>query len=455
MSGNIDSLQLARHSFMKRLRIGYYMYTPMIGGAEGYLKDLLWLHDRERFEVTLFYEPWPDFERFLELERCEGIHPRPVPVFEASGHTAVNWKENSAEVSPVARNGVEMKTRLKRAAKSVPFSRAVAAHVMRSLNFAFWSKNRASLKAALSETPIDLLHVVNGGYPGATTGLIAATVARELNIPCLMTISGTPVFPNAPVSFARKIDKLVFEGVDRFVIISDLMGRQLTERRGFDPAKFHKIFWGVRAPEFTNGSINETVDETRASLGIPADGIVIGSVSRFTPLKGQEYLVDAVSLLRPQFSNLHLVLVGDGPTRTTIEQRAADKGIAAITTFAGQYNNEQVFRVLRAFDVFVHASEAEGLPYVVLEAMSQRRVVVATDVGGTSEAVLDGETGLLIPAGDPQRLADAIRRVITDPSRSEQMAKRGYEHFRENFTVELMVKKHESLYEQVIKEHRG
>jgi glycosyltransferase involved in cell wall biosynthesis len=321
---------------------------------------------------------------------------------------------------------------------------------MRSLNFASWFANKSKLKSALTAAPVDLFHVVNGGYPGATTGLVAASVARELNIPCVMTISGTPLYLSAPASFERRIDKLVFQNVDRFVIISDLMGRQLHERRGFDPAKFHKISWGVRAPQFTNGSSSEGVNETRASLGIPADGIAIGSVSRFDSTKGQDHLVDAVARLRPQFPNLRLVMVGDGPTHSAIKQRAADKGIADIATFTGQYNNEQVFRVLRAFDVFVHASEHEGLPYVVLEAMSQRRVVVATDVGGTSEAVLNGETGFLVPPKDPLALADAIRSVVADRSRAGQMANRGYEHFQENFTIERMVLKHEILYQQLV-----
>jgi glycosyltransferase involved in cell wall biosynthesis len=441
---------------MSKLRIGYYMYTPMIGGAEEYLKDLLWLHDRERFEVTLFYESWPDFDQFLELDRCEGIHIRPVNVFEASGHTSVNWQSGSAsEPPPDTNNGnaitpSRLKPKLKQISKHIPFAQTIASHGMRSLNFLSWSANRAKLKAALTEMPVDLLHIVNGGYPGATTGLIAALVAKELNIPCAMTISNTPGPATFPKSLERRIDKFVFQSVDKFIIISDLMGRQLVELRAFDPSKFYKIFWGVRAPELESSDNEKSRTYTRSQLGIPADATVIGSVSRFTSIKGQDHLVDAVSLLRPTLPNLRLVLVGDGPNLVKIKKRAVEKGVSDLTTFTGQYNNNEVFNALRAFDLFVHASELEGLPYCILEAMSQRKAVVATDVGGTSEAVISGETGLLVPPCDPVALAEAMGTIISDPLTSEQMAGRGYARFKHQFTIERMIQKHESLYQQLV-----
>jgi glycosyltransferase involved in cell wall biosynthesis len=439
---------------MRKLRIGYYMYTPMIGGAEEYLKDLLWRHDRERFEVTLFYESWPDFDQFLELDRCEGIRIRPVSVFEASGHTRVNWQRGSGSGSASAQdngNGdsaSRLKPKLKQVSKHIPFAQTIASHGMRSLNFLSWSANSAKLKAALTEMPVDLLHVVNGGYPGATSGLIAATVAKELGIPCAMTIANTPSVIRFPKSIERRIDRSVYESVDRFIIISDLMGEQLLER-DFDPAKFHKIFWGVRAPDPIDDPY--AIDEIRSKFEVPADAFVVGSVSRFTSIKGQDYLVDAIARLRPEAPNLRMIFVGDGPTLENIKSRAVEKGIDDITTFTGQYNNEQVFDALRAFDLFVHASELEGLPYCILEAMSQRKPVVATDVGGTSEAVITGKTGILVPPKEVKLLANAIRTIISDRSAARQMGARGYEHFRQNFTIERMVQEHELLYEQIRK----
>jgi glycosyltransferase involved in cell wall biosynthesis len=427
------------------------MYTPMLGGAETYLKDLLWNVDRNRFETVFFYEAWPDFEKFLDLSSCPAITLRPVNVIEPSGHTHVN-QSGPVRGATNSGNGVSggsrarsVKRTLKRVYRSTPFGLTVAVQGLKWLNYSLWRANETSLRAAFRQTPVDVLHIVNGGYPGATTARIAAVVARELTIPCIMTICSTPSAPGFPRGLERRIDELVFESVNTFVLPADLPGQALVEHRGFRANKFHKIYFGVQAPELA-ADRGERASQVRADFGIKSNAFVIGTVSRFSRLKGQEHFIDALSLLRGKIPNLHGVLVGDGPTQKEIKARAAEKCVSDIATFMGFYDD--VFAAITAFDVFVLPSELEGVPYVLLQAMSQAKPVVATSVGGIPEVVIDGETGLLISPRCPDSLAQAITKLSQNREICTRLGWRGHQRFKQNFTVSKMVKEHESLYER-------
>jgi len=432
---------------MKKIRLGFYMYTPMLGGAEAHLKDLLWNVDRGRFDVTFYYEAWPDFVAFLELDKCPSIHLRPVNVIEPCGHTQVTNREGPSADGQAKRNGhASLKSKLRPLYKRTPFGPLIATHGLKWLNYSMWAVNKRRLRAALSEQPVDILHIVNGGYPGATTARIAAVVARELGIPCVMTICSTAAAADFPQLIEHRLDRLVFESVDTFVIPADLLGQALVDHRNFGSSKFHKIYFGVKAPE-PRIDQKDLGRATRAKLGIPPEALVIGTVSSFTPSKGQAHLIDALSLLRPRVPNLRAVLVGDGPTHSEVKKRAETMGVDDITIFTGFY--EDVFAAIGAFDVFVLPSELEGLPYVVLEAMSQRKPVVATEVGGIPEAIISGDTGLLVPPGDPAVLAEAIGSILNNRRLAERMSDRAYDHFKQNFTVERMVQQHELLYQEM------
>ncbi|HEX3146251.1 MAG TPA: glycosyltransferase, partial [Pyrinomonadaceae bacterium] len=118
-----------------------------------------------------------------------------------------------------------------------------------------------------------------------------------------------------------------------------------------------------------------------------------------------------------------------------------------IATFTGFFDD--VFAAVNAFDLFVLPSDLEGVPYVVLEAMSQAKPIVATRVGGVPEAVIHEETGLLIPPRDPKALAAAIETLITDEVLAARLARNAYTRFKEHFTIERMVERHEMLYEEL------
>src|SRR5207244_3218309 len=143
--------------------------------------------------------------------------------------------------------------------------------------------------------------------------------------------------------------------------------------------------------------------ELRHVFGIPEDRFVVGWIGRMTGIKRVPDLLEAFRRLRARGVEATLCLVGDGPDRTAIEQRAHDLGIARDTLFAGYQRDVAPYYGL--FDAFVMTSANEGTPVVAIEALAARRPVVATAVGGVPDVVRDGEDGFLVAPGDLDGLA--------------------------------------------------
>lgn len=174
-----------------------------------------------------------------------------------------------------------------------------------------------------------------------------------------------------------------------------------------------------------------------------AGGKVIGTVARLHHVKGLDVLIRAM----PSLPGVKLVLVGDGEEREPLDRLAAAEGVSDRVQFVGW--SEQVETHLAGFDVFVLPSRMESLPLSVLEAMLARLPVVATDVGGVSEAVVDGQTGTLVPAHHPAALARAIQPLLADPKAARLMGEAGRARALEYFTSERMASSFERLYAEL------
>jgi glycosyltransferase involved in cell wall biosynthesis len=184
-----------------------------------------------------------------------------------------------------------------------------------------------------------------------------------------------------------------------------------------------------------------------AELGVPAGAFVVGIVARLSPVKDHPTLLRAIAALRPSLPALHAVLVGGGPERERLESLATQLGIADAIHFAGQ--RAPLPNLHHLFDVSVLCSTSEAFPNSVIEAMAASRPVVATSVGGVPDAVRDGVTGLLVPAGDAGRLADAIRRLHDDPSLRERFGRAAEAAARAGYSESAVIAQVESLYAQL------
>jgi len=151
----------------------------------------------------------------------------------------------------------------------------------------------------------------------------------------------------------------------------------------------------------------------RDALGLRDCRVVI-AVARLVPLKNLAMLIDAVSRLHLRVANVHLLIVGDGPEADALHRRAVAQGVADRVTFAGNVPHADTPAWFRSADVFALSSHFDNSPNAVLEAMAVGLPIVATDVGGVREFVADGSGGTLVPGDDPEAMAAALERNLTD-----------------------------------------
>ncbi|MNS26441.1 D-inositol 3-phosphate glycosyltransferase [compost metagenome] len=195
-----------------------------------------------------------------------------------------------------------------------------------------------------------------------------------------------------------------------------------------------------------NGVDLEAFDQTAipaTDLPLPAgDGPVIGTVSYLIPWKGQEVFLRAAAALAPAHPGWRFLLVGDPifqfrAERERLQGLAAELGIADRVAFAG--HREDVPAVMSAMDVFVLPSLYEPFGRVLIEAMAAWRPIVASRAGGVPEIVLDGDTGVLVPPGEPEALADAIAAVVIDRDRAAALGAAARRRVEKHFSLESTV----------------
>lgn len=235
---------------------------------------------------------------------------------------------------------------------------------------------------------------------------------------------------------------LVMPAVDGVAAVSRTVLPELRRLVGGRPA--------VHVPQGVDpGALAATADRAsvRRLLGTPPDAPVAVYVGSLTPEKRVDRLIRAVARARESRPDLELWVVGDGPLAEELRREAEAAGDGAAVRWPGA--RERVGDFLAAADVFVLASDTEGVPAAVLEAAWAGLPVVATRVGGVPEAVLDGETGRLVPPGDDEALAAALSELVARPRERRAMGERGRELVRSGFTLEAAADGFLELYERL------
>jgi glycosyltransferase involved in cell wall biosynthesis len=188
--------------------------------------------------------------------------------------------------------------------------------------------------------------------------------------------------------------------------------------------------------------------EVRRSLGISEDALVVTMLSVLRAAKGHDVAIPAVAGLRDRFPRVHLLIVGDGDERRSLEALAAAAGA---TTLAG--HRDDVMEVLDASDVLLHPSRIDALPGALLEAMAARLPVVATAVGGIPDIVEDGVTGVLVAAPPkPDALAAALAPLLADAALRRTLGEGGRRRFEREFSVARWVTRLREVYDEVLHE---
>jgi len=188
--------------------------------------------------------------------------------------------------------------------------------------------------------------------------------------------------------------------------------------------------------------------ETRRLLGVPQDAFVVGWIGRMTGVKNTDQVLAALKLLRDRGVDAYLCMVGDGPDRERLEQRAHDLGVVKRCLFLGY--QEEVARFYAAFDGMILTSVNEGTPVSAIESLAAGRPVVATRVGGVPDVVDDGEDGFLVDPGSTEQLADRLEELARNPELREQMGERGRARVPSRYAVTRLVEDMDRLYKSLL-----
>jgi glycosyltransferase involved in cell wall biosynthesis len=235
---------------------------------------------------------------------------------------------------------------------------------------------------------------------------------------------------------------------DLIIAISDHIARFTVSRGVRDPSRVRRVYHGIEPP--VTQSLERDGQQIRQDLGIASDAFVVGNVGRLAPQKGQRHLVAAMPMLLDRVPNAHAVIAGAGDLEGYLRDLSLDVGAGDRVHVLGA--RRDVPALMHAMDVFAMPSIWEGFGLVLLEAMAAGRPIVASRVATIPEVVLDGETGLLVPASDPGALAEAVAQLADDPERARALGEAGRERLREHFSIEKMVGDTELLYRQVLEE---
>jgi glycosyltransferase involved in cell wall biosynthesis len=188
----------------------------------------------------------------------------------------------------------------------------------------------------------------------------------------------------------------------------------------------------------------ETRSAQRSQWGVPPGAFVAGAVARLAPLKNHEVLLRALPLLA---ADVHVVLVGDGPTRHALEELARQLQVESRVHFAGQVVGAT--NLHQFLDVSVLCSRSEGFPNSLIEALAAACPVVATPVGGVPEVIADGQTGLLVPVDDWQALARRLQELRGDAALRARLAAAGLAAVRIKYHQNVVITQLEALYQEL------
>lgn len=376
---------------VKKIKVGLMLTPVEFGGAERVCLTLLQNIDRQRFDVNpiLLTRPW-EFPNFFVCKLRE---------------------ENLDFVElPVARR-----------------DQGDYLRVARCLGLVY--------KAMKHQRP-DVLHT--HGYFADIVGLAAA---KFLGVPVIVTCHGF-ITNTWKYRLYNMVDRWFLRAAGRVIAVSPGIRDELT-RHGISSDRIRLIENAVGTTQ--ECVLNETSKrERRLEIGANSGDLVLGYVGRLSDEKGVRNLLLASERLIRGGLNIRVCIVGDGPQREELVALSAQIGIGENVRFLGFQEN--VHSWLECMDIFVLPSLTEGTPMALLEAMAARVPVIASAVGGVPRLVEDDVTGILVPPADPEKIAHAVRHLVSNPANTENLVANAHQRVIASYSITQWIRAIEDEY---------
>lgn len=269
-------------------------------------------------------------------------------------------------------------------------------------------------------------------------------------------IARTPIKIGAKRDTGTKSSKQEFierraYGLANAIVVNAEAVKKYLAKKGIAEKKINVIYNGLDLDRLTV-SEEKTRGEILQSFDLPADEnlkFVTIVANMRSDVKNQPMFLRAAKKVSEQVANTHFVLAGEGKLTDSFKNFARELGIGDKTYFIGRCS--RVAELLSVSDVCVLSSKTEGFSNSILEYMAASKPVVATDVGGASEAVVEGETGFLVESDDDGKLVDRLIYLLTNPEKAEKMGKIGRKIAEEKFSLSAQLKKTLNLYKNLTK----
>ena len=243
-----------------------------------------------------------------------------------------------------------------------------------------------------------------------------------------------------------KLEEETAKNATLIVTISKYSLEKIQKYYAVDEAKVRIVPNGVD-PEKFKPFEDQAAVKRQFGLGNEPCVLFVGSL---IPRKGLPFLVEAAKKIVKEYRETKFIIVGEGPLRNQLLRKLEAANLSGNFTFLGNVKEDMLPAVYNCADVFALPSIQEGQGIVLLEAQASAKPVVAFDVGGVNEALLNGETGLLVKRGSTDKLADAIMKLLSDKALREKMGANGRRFVAENFTWDICAQKMLNVYHEAL-----
>jgi glycosyltransferase involved in cell wall biosynthesis len=359
---------------------------------------------------------------------CEGLH--------ALGHdvTLVTGPTRGPEGSLVAR------------ARGGGYDYVEIPELIRAVNPWYDARARRYLEMEFRDRRPDVVHTHS-----SKAGILGRFAAHDARVPIVVhTIHGMSFNRTQPWAVRKLfawLEWMAARRSDAVVTVADAMIEQSVATGICRREKMKTVYSGMEVGDFT--PTNHDRDAVRRSWGVADDAIVVGTIARLFRRKGYEQLLPIMAAAAKREPRLHFVWVGDGAQRADYEADLERRGLRGQTTLTGLVAPVRIPELLAGFDILAHTSQWEGLPRGVVQALLMRVPVVAFDIDGTPEVVLDGKTGRLVKLNDLEGFAEALLALAADGDARRRLGASGRAHCLERFDWRRMVTALEELYGQL------
>ena len=318
---------------------------------------------------------------------------------------------------------------------------AVETLPVRLVSWKQWGEARRLLRYMRERS----IHIVNSHMSFAT--FFAAPLARLAGVPVVIETGHGREGWRKEWTFA--VDRVVERLVTANISVSEAYRDVLVNVKRFPRGKIHVVPNGRDLAAFDAPGA-DGAEALRRRFGLSPAARVILHVGRLQPEKGHRYLIAALPRVLRRFPDTRALFVGDGPLRAELGEMAAASGLERQVIFAGFTDNVAPFYHLA--EMVALPSLYEGMPLTAIEAGAARRPLVASAVDGTCEVVVDKETGVLVPPGSVEALAEAILMLLADPEKARRMGQAARRRVEERFSLERQVEETSAVFETCLRQ---